>query len=301
MTKPLACIVLPALLAALSFPFQALATGAPKKILVVTVTTGYRHASIPTGERIVSALAASSGKFTVEFVRQPPGMPATPPPPYPGPGPFNAAYEKARAAWLPSVAAALQPLSPARLAGFDAVMFLNTTGDLPLPDRHGFIEWIRQGHAFIGVHAATDTFHGYPEYIAMLGGEFNHHGAQVSVNCLNLDPAHPACVSLPPIWTVFDEIYQFKNFDRGSVQVLLALDRHPNEKTPGFYPVAWCRTFGTGRVFYTSLGHRDDVWDETVANHRMNPPEVSLAYQRHLLGGILWTLGLAEEGAGHNP
>lgn len=50
------------------------AAEAPKKILVVSVTTGFRHSSIPTAERILSQLAAESGKFTVDFVHQPEGM-----------------------------------------------------------------------------------------------------------------------------------------------------------------------------------------------------------------------------------
>jgi len=296
MTTPRVPCCLAASLLILAMPFRADCapdTASPRRLLVVSVTTGYRHSSIPTAERILSRLAAESGKFSVDFVENPPGMPVTPPPPYPGPGPGNAAYVKARAIWLPTVAAALAPMSPANLSRYDGVVFLMTTGDLPLPDRDGFVDWVRQGHAFIGVHAAADTFHGYPAYLDMLGGEFNHHGAQVSVDCLNQDPAHAACSPLPATWTVFDEIYQFKNFERSSVHVLLALDRHPNDKTPGFYPVAWCRPFGTGRVFYTSLGHREDVWDDAYEGHRMNPPAVALAYQRHLLGGILWALRLA--------
>ncbi len=44
--------------------------------------------------------------------------------------------------------------------------------------------------------------------------------------------------------------------------------------------MAWCRPYGKGKVFYTSLGHRADVWTNPV-------------YQKHLLGGIRWALGQA--------
>ena len=50
---------------------------APKKLLVVTTTTGFRHSSIPTAEKILAQLAKDSGEFTVEFVEQPPGHAAT--------------------------------------------------------------------------------------------------------------------------------------------------------------------------------------------------------------------------------
>ena len=83
---------------------------------------------------------------------------------------------------------------------------------------------------------------------------------------------------------MFDEIYIIKNYEGNKVHRLLTLDRHPNTGMPGEYPVAWCRNFGKGHVFYTSLGHREDVW-------------LSQEYQEHILGGIKWALGL-EKGDG---
>ena len=192
---------------------------------------------------------------------------------------------------MPVAAEALKPLSPDNLKNYDGVIFDSTTGDLPLPDKAAFLKWIADGHAFIGVHSATDTFHDYPAFIEMIGGEFKIHGAQVAVECLNDDPSNPATRSLPAKWVVFDEIYQFKNFDREKVHTLLSLDKHPNDKTPGFYPLAWCRQYGQGRVFYTALGHREDVWDPEVSN-RKNSPEIAKQYQHHVLGGLRWALGL---------
>jgi type 1 glutamine amidotransferase len=309
--KPFACrsrVLLLSLLLPLS-----IASGwaqAPKKVLVVTVTTGFRHSSIPTSEKILTQLATESGKFTVDFVQQPPGAPKAPGKPKVGPkgeddpvyqaalrkfAEAEKAYQTAVDAWMPGVATALQKLSPANLRNYDAVLFASTTGDLPLSDRQGLLDWIGSGKAFIGVHAASDTFHGFPPFIAMLGGEFETHGAQVSVDCRNQDSAHIACAPLPKTWTVFDEIYQFKNFERAKVHGLLTLDRHPNDGTPGDYPVAWSKMFGKGRVFYTSLGHREDVWDPAYAdkNERKNSAENAKLFQQHLLGGILWALGLA--------
>ena len=86
----------------------------------------------------------------------------------------------------------------------------------------------------------------------------------------------------------------FDGFERDNVHGLLALDQHPNDKTPGDYPIAWAKLYGKGRVFYTSLGHREDVWtpDTPAGFKRENPKEVSEAYQKHILGGIKWALGL---------
>jgi len=296
------------LLLALALPLAA----APKKLLVVTVTTGFRHSCIPLSEQVLEQLAAKSGgAFTVDFVRQPEGEPKSPRKPRTTKGgeqepAFIAAmakwqdedkiYQVARAEWMPAVVEALKPLAPANLENYDGVVFASTTGDLPLPDKQGFLDWIAAGHAFVGIHAATDTFHGFPPFIAMIGGEFLTHGPQVKVDCLNQDPAHPATRHLPAVWTVFDEIYELKNFERAEVRGLLGLNKHPQTQAPGDYPIAWGKAYGQGKVFYTSLGHREDIWDPTalVDGKRINAPEISRAFQQHVVGGVLWSLGLAE-------
>src|ERR1044071_1555299 len=120
------------------------------------------------------------------------------------------------------------------------------------------------------------------------------HHAQAEVDCINQDPKHPACRHLPATWHVKDEIYLLKNFERSKVHGLLMLDKHPNDKTPGDYPIAWSKEYDKGRVFYTSLGHREDIWDPNTPESfkRENPKSVSEAYQQHILGGIKWALGL---------
>ena len=271
---------------------------APKKLLVVTTTTGFRHSSIPTAEKILSQLAHDSGEFTVDFVQQPPGHAATG---FPTKLKSDAtpeekqAFDAAEAKWNEALKAELQKLSPENLKHYDGVVFASTTGDLPIPDKQAFLDWIKAGHAFIGIHAAADTFHGWPDFAEMLGGEFAHHGPQVSVDCLNQDPKNPATASLPAVWTIQqEEIYQFKNYDPTKVHDLLIMDKHPEHKDQsGHFAVSWCKSYGEGKVFYTSLGHREDVWDaDTTLKDRKNEPAISKAYQAHVLGGIKWALGL---------
>ncbi len=270
---------------------------APKKLLVVTTTTGFRHSSIPTLEKMLTQLGKDSGEFTVDFVEQPPGHAASG---FPKKLKADAtpeekkAFDEAEAKWNEALQTALQKLSPASLKNYDGVVFASTTGDLPLPDKQGFLDWIKAGHAFIGIHAAGDTFHGWPEFIDMIGGEFKQHGPQVGVDCLNQDPAHPANVKLEKVWTISqEEIYQFKNYDAAKVHELLVMDKHPNTKEPGHFPVSWCKDFGAGKVFYTSLGHREDIIDaDPGLKDRKNSVEISKAYQAHVLGGIEWALGL---------
>jgi type 1 glutamine amidotransferase len=255
---------------------------APKKVLVVSTTTGFRHSSIPTAEKIIGQLASDSKKFTVDYARVEPNDPQ-----FKGPDgkTDNAKVNEAIKLVL------AEKMSPAALKQYDAVIFANTTGDLPMPDPQAFLDWIKSGKGFVGMHSATDTFHGFRPYIDMIGGEFKAHGAQVEVDAINQDKECSACKHLAANWKVFDEIYQFKNFDRTKVHGLLTLDKHPNDKTPGDYAISWCKDYGKGRVFYTSLGHREDVWDPSWPD-RKNPKEVAEAYQKHILQGINWALGL---------
>ena len=258
----------------------------PKHVLVVTTTVGFRHSSIPTLEKTISEMAKQSGVFTVEIA----GLNT-------GTAEYKGADGKPDAAKIKAAIAVVlaDKMSAAAMKTYDAVIFANTTGNLPLPDPQAFVDWVKSGKGFVGVHAATDTFPGFRPYIEMIGGEFKTHGAQVSVDVINQDKKFPACNHLPATWTVFDEIYQLKNFERTNVHGLLTLDKHPNDKSPGDYPVAWCSNYGKGRVFYTSLGHREDVWDANYKDgkgERKNSPEVADAFQKHLLNGIKWALGL---------
>ena len=291
-----------------SLTLFARAADAPKKILVVTVTTGFRHSAIPLSEKILTQLAEKSGAFTLDFVEQPPGHPNPPKNPAalkPGASAAQqAAYQAAlvaknaqvaeMAAWNDKLKAALQKLSPENLKNYDAVIFDSTTGDLPIPDQDGFLDWIKQGHAFIGIHSATDTFHHWPGYLDMIGAEFVKHGAQLPVECINMDPKHPSTAQLPPRWSIGqEEIYNFRGYDPTKVHELLALDISPlDRKTPGHFPISWCKMYGQGRVFYTALGHREDLWDANPIPGRKNTPEIAAQYQQTLLGGIQWALGL---------
>ncbi len=175
----------------------AAAQTAPKRVLVVTVTKGFRHDSIPTAEKVIAQLGADTGTFTVEYARVEPKDPQ-----FKGENgrPDTAKVNKA----IEDVLA--EKMSPEALKNYDAVIFANTTGNLPLPDKQAFLDWVKSGKGFVGMHSATDTFHGFPGYIDMIGAEFKTHEAQVSVDALNRDQGCPICGHLPADWKVFDEI-----------------------------------------------------------------------------------------------
>lgn len=308
----------------------ALVAAEPKKVIVCTVTTGFRHASIPYAEATLQKLADDTKAFTVvEWVRQPaidvPKEPRKPRDLAPTADDKAkeryakelAKYTADKATWdaeiKPKAQAAqkefdaavrkeLEKLSPANLAKVDAVIFANTTGDLPIPDNDGFVNWVKGGGAFIGMHSAGDTYHHFPGYLEMIQAEFKTHGPQVPADLVVADSAHPATAHLPNPWNlVQEEMYEFKDgsHDVAKVRSLLYLKHHPVLREQlGHFPVAWGRMHGKGRVFYTSLGHREDLWSaDPNLKDRKNPVETALKYQQHILGGIKWALGLADGSA----
>jgi type 1 glutamine amidotransferase len=222
---------------------------APPKLLVVTVTKGFRHESIPATEKLVERLAQKSGAFTVDFARTDEELVAK--------------------------------LGPKGRDAYAGVLFAQTTGDLPIPDPQGFVDWIAAGHGFVGIHSATDTFPTFAPFIEMIGAHFKHHGPQVKVGVLVKDASHPSTKGIPQPFEVFDEIYQFEQYDPARVHLLLYMSTHPESGAPGEFPLAWTRTHGKGRVFYEALGHREDVLDAEW-------------YGAHLTAGIVWALGASK-------
>ena len=278
------------LLIALAGAGCAPAAAKPKRMLLVTVTTGYRHSSIETAEKVLRELAAKSGEFVVVSTSDHPDYPK-----YATLGAADPTEQVRRVLATTMSAAALQT--------YDGIFFDSTVGELPLPDKAAFFKWVAEGHAVMGAHAASDSLHQTPEYAAMLGGEFAIHGQQATGVMVNFDAAHPAASAWGKSREVFDELYMFRtNYDATKVHSLLSMTVAPADGlgptgAPGWFPVSWTKMYGKGRVFYTSLGHREDVWDpawKDANGQRRNAPEVAQAFQQHLLGGIRWALGLAE-------
>jgi hypothetical protein len=170
-----------------SLGLTAPAQAAPKRVLVVTTTMGFRHSSIATAEKVLAKLGEETGSFTVEYARVDPNEPQ-----------FKGDNGKPDPAKVTAAIKAVlaEKMSVEALKNYDAVIFANTTGDLPLPDNQAFLDWIKSGKGFVGMHAATDTFPGFPGYIDMIGGHFKTHAAQLEVQPINQDPQCPACAHL---------------------------------------------------------------------------------------------------------
>lgn len=225
----------------------------PKRILYITHSAAFRHQSIPHSVEALKAIAAISGKLEITATED------------------------------------VSLLNAAALRNYDAVMFY-TTGELPISDqqKQDLLTFIRGGKGFGGVHSATDTFYKWPEYAELIGGWFNGHPWTQPVKITVADPANPLVAHLAPSFELRDEIYQFKNFAEGRVRVLLKLDTSSVDMkargiNPGAteFPLVWVRPYGKGRVFYSALGHFDEVWDMP-------------GIRGMLLEGMLWITGQRE-------
>jgi type 1 glutamine amidotransferase len=190
----------------------------------------------------------------------------------------------------------LTQLTSTNLAHYDAVVFF-TAGDLNIDanQKAALLQFVSSGKGFVGVHSATDTFHGqpnpanaWPEYSDMIGGIFETHPWDQAVTIKVEDQTHRSTRHLGASFSITDEIYQFRAWSRANVHVLLSLDTTsvpPNgSRGDNDYALAWTKPYGAGRVFYTALGHHNEVWDD-------------VRFQQHVVQGIRFALGDADSDA----
>jgi uncharacterized protein len=180
-------------------------------------------------------------------------------------------------------------ITPDKLARYQAVVFF-TAINPPGVDKDGLIEWVRNGGGFVGIHSTANTYQNHPAFGEMLGARYDRRPwrtreePQTKVRVRVEDPAHPATRHLEETFEMADDIYQFKNFDRDQVQLLLSLDRSSLDlenakvnRADKHFPVAWAKAYGEGRVFYTLLGDWEATWQDP-------------RYRTHLIEGIRWTM-----------
>ncbi len=202
------------------------------------------------------------------------------------------------------------------LAQFDAVFFY-TTGDLcsegtdkqpamSPAGKQALFDYVRGGRGFVGTHSACDTFHTANEskkgpdryvnhgdqadpYVRFIGGEFIKHGAQQIATNTVTNPKFPGFEKVGASYAFNEEWYSLKDFTP-DIHVLSVIDA-PNMKGAEYqrppFPSTWARKEGNGHVWYTAMGHREDIWTNPV-------------FQDILVGGLQWALGEARADAPAN-
>ena len=185
------------------------------------------------------------------------------------------------------------------LNDFDALVFASTTGELDMDDsqKSDMMSFIKEdGKGFVGIHAALDTNYKWPEYGEMIGGWFDQHPwFTFEAPIINEAPNFPAVRHFPHAFTKRDEIYQPKAWSRDKVNVLLSLDptkldyNNPRvHRQDHDFAVAWSKMYGKGRVFYSTLGHTKEAWDD---------PDITKMY----FEAIKWVLGMTEGSTASHP
>lgn len=222
------------------------------RVLVFTRTAGFRHASIPSGIAAVRTLGRQRG-FAVDATEDP------------------------------------RAFTDAGLARYRAVVWLSTSGDVLGPaEQAAFQRYVTAGGGYVGIHAAAATEPRWRWYASLLGGaRFTRHSTPQRATVQVLDRTQASTRSLPPRWTRFDEWYAFRAGPRPRAHVLARMVEstyRPGRATmrPD-HPIAWCRTVGAGRAWYTGGGHTSRSFHEPL-------------FLGHLLGGITTAAGTAPPG-----
>jgi uncharacterized protein len=224
------------------------ASQAPLRVLMVTATAGFRHDSIPTAQVIVQQLGRQSGAFEVTLLAD-----------------------------LPD----LSQLDAALLARHQVLLFVNTSGELPLEpgQQQALLDFVAGGGGFVATHSATDTFYTWPAYAELVGATFREHPWSGAATVRLEDAQHPINLGLPASFEIADEFYVFRTntSPRLRSHVLLSLDS-ASVGAAGDYPLAWCSQYGTGRTYYNALGHPASTWLDS-------------RFQQQLYQALLWTAG----------
>ena len=184
------------------------------------------------------------------------------------------------------------------LDSFDAIFFFGVREiDLDPGQRADLMSFIKDdGKGFVAAHSAITAFFSWPEFGEMIGGRFDEHPWGVTdATVVVEDPEFPAMSGFPAVSVLNDEHYQLKAFSRDDVRVLARLDassldlRRPLvHRTDADFPVAWAKNYGKGRVFYSTLGHAAETWDNPVVS-------------RMYFEAIKWSLGLVDGDATPRP
>lgn len=237
-----------------------------RKMLVFTHCQGFYHKSIPVGAEMIRIMGESTGAYTATVTDDP------------------AAFEADS------------------LKQYDAICFVSPTGHFFRPDRKkwqamsedqkaevlkreqrlkaNLVEFVKGGGGIVGIHAATDAYYDWPEWGRIIGGYFNAHPWNEKVGVKLDEPDHPLNAAFKgKDFEIADEIYQFKApYSRDKLRVLLSLDVDKTDmtkknirRTDGDFAVSWVQRYGKGRVFYCSLGHRNEIfWNQAVLQHYLD-------------------------------
>ncbi|MBI4324171.1 MAG: ThuA domain-containing protein, partial [Chloroflexi bacterium] len=219
------------------------------RVLLFSKTLGFRHSNIPLGVSTLRRLGAENG-FALDATEE------------------SAVF------------------TSANLARYKAVVFLSVTGDVLNGDQEkAFMDYVLGGGGFAAIHGALygpsaceDQWAWYGELCC---APFKNHSAIVPAQVDVEDRKNPSTADLPARWARTDEWYNYSSNPRGCARVLATLDEstYPGGTMGKDHPIAWCRSMGQGRVWYTAMGHTEESFGEPL-------------FLKHVLGGIELVAGV---------
>lgn len=246
-----------------------------KKLLAIgDVRTGYQHDSVSHALATIERLGYESGAF-VTFIRTDSQLITKSP---------IARHD-------PRTPDAAADIKAKNLDYFDAIFFMGTgEGDLTDQQKKDLLAFVHdEGKGFVGAHTGDDAYFTWPEFGEMIGGYFDNHPWGVfDAPVIIEDPGFPAMKFFPRSFTIRDEIYVHKlPYSPEKVHVLARLDPSKLDyasakelhRTDKDFPVAWSKTYGKGRVFYSTFGHAAETWD-------------NLSIQKMYIAAIKWAMGI---------
>jgi type 1 glutamine amidotransferase len=226
----------------------------PRKLLVFTLNVAYPgHRSIPYANLAFTLMGKKTGAFETVVSCDP------------------------------------ETFRPESLKQFDAVFLNNTVGNL-FTDAHlrrSLMEFVTGGGGLLGVHGTAVAFtqwdrggqEDWPEFAMMLGARGANHRINTERVRIKLDdPGHPINrVFGGKEFEFCDEFFRFQQvYSRDRLHVLLSIDTQNTdmhqgrsfgkvERPDNDYALAWVRSHGKGRVFYSTIGHNPYVfWDRQM-------------------------------------
>ena len=231
----------------------------PRKLLVTDLQMYSGHSTIPHGNLLLELTAKYTGAFEPTFSND------------------------------------LDLLKYPKIKEFDAVFLNNVCGMIHNdPEvREGILRYVREGGGMGGNHAVTFANNHWPEFAEMMGGWAGPHRTEMQMIKVD-DPGSPLTKSFGSAsFEHTDEFYHFpvsSPYSREKQHILLSLDVEKSDMaTAGRfcpectrpdqdYGLAWIRSYGKGRTYFTPLGHTTIMYTEK-------------AWTQHLLAAVQYILG----------
>lgn len=231
----------------------------PRKLLVTDIQMYSGHSTIPHGNLLLELIGKQTGAFDPVFSND------------------------------------LSFLKYPKIKEFDAV-YLNNVCGMVYNDpevREGILRFVREGGGIGGHHAVTFANNNWPEFAEMMGGWAGAHHIEKQMVKID-DAGSPLTKSFGSAsFEHTDEFYIFppsSPYTREKQHILLSIDVEKSDRATANrfcaqctrpdqdYGLAWIRTYGKGRTYFTPLGHTDIFYTDP-------------RWTSHLLAAVQYILG----------